>query len=482
MFRASSRASGVAVLVVCLGASAFAGPEQDANLRDQMEQMRAEMRAEMRAMEERHRAEMDALRAELSRSPRSDGGALSAEIDRLMDRVDGLEENLAARPRQEGAFRLLDISLNGLIAAGGSSEDDETIAQLNAGGHDPNRRGFTVQNVELIMKGAVDPYFTAQTNIVFFTDRDGESQYELEEAYAQSSSLPWGLQAKIGQFYNEFGRHNPQHPHQWEFVDMPFGWTRMLGPDGMRGAGAQLSWLLPTETPIEVLGAVQNANGETMTSFIGSGGEDDGGDGHGHGGEYTFGEQREREVHSLEDLVWTGRATAAFDLSDEWTTLLGSSVAYGPNSAGSSADTWLGGVDLTARWKPLANRRGFPFVDVRFEFLGRDYEYDGFTDDAGDAFRSSSLTDDTWYLQTVWGFTTDWTIAGRYEDFDGDAPEPTVGLEDRTRWSVAVTHYFSEFSKVRLQVNRDDSDLLGDATSVWLQFEFNLGSHGAHEF
>jgi hypothetical protein len=265
-------------------------------------------------------------------------------------------------------------------------------------------------------------------------------------------------------------------------VDQPFGHTRFFGPDGMRGAGAQMSWLLPTEIPIEILGAVQNANGETMSSFVGSPEEEGDGHGHGHGGEFTFGEKREREVRSLDDMVWSGRGTVSMDLDDEWTTLLGTSAAYGPNSAGRKADTWLTGIDMTARWKALENRRGFPFVDVRFEYIARDYEYDAFTDEAGDAFRSSELKDDSWYLQSTWGFTPDWTVGARYEDFSGDSPEEILGLEDRTRWSFAITHYFSEFSKVRLQLNRDDSDVVGNATTMWLQFEFNLGSHGAHKF
>ena len=222
----------------------------------------------------------------------------------------------------------------------------------------------------------MDPYFNAQVNVVYFTDRDGESQFELEEAFAESTSIPYGLKLKAGQYYTDFGRHNPQHPHTWQFVDMPFGWTRMLGPDGMRGAGAQMSWLLPVETPITLTGGVQNANGETMSSFVNPGEEE--GDDHGHGHadvESTFGEQRGREVRSLDDLVWTGRGTASFDLDDEWTTLFGGSAAYGPNSAGSSANTTLLGFDATARWTSVEAQRGFPFVEATFEYLDRDYEY-----------------------------------------------------------------------------------------------------------
>ena len=443
------------------------------------------LRAEMRAMEARHRREMAALREELARSGGGADGALADEIDRLLDRMDGLEGRLEARPESTGrGLRLVDISLSGVAAGGWSDRNDETLGALQGGGHDPNRRGFTLQNVELILKGAVDPYLNAQANLITFIDRDGETVVELEEAFATTTSLPWGLQAKAGQFYAPIGRHNPQHPHQWEFVDQPFGLTRFLGPDGMRGQGAQLSWLLPTDFPLELTAALQNANGETMTSFLGANGaHGDEEDGHGHGGgESTFGEPRERVVRSLDDLVWSGRATTSFDLSDEWTSLFGASTAFGPNQSGNSAETTLRGADVSLRWKPLENRRGFPFVDLRVEWLERDYEFDGFTDDAGDVFGADALHDRTWYGQAVWGFAPGWTVGTRYEEFAGDAPEEITGLEDRDRWSFTITHYLSEFAKIRLQVNRDDSDTLGRGTAVWLQVEFNLGSHGAHVF
>jgi hypothetical protein len=461
-----------ALLLACLATTAAADPGQDDGTAEEVKRLRAEMRA----MDQRHRAEMAELRRELSaRGPGESD--LASEIDRLVDRVEHLDEEIHVTSRRQRGFHLLETSLNALIAVGGSSASDDEIEALNAGGHDPNRRGFTLQNVELTLRGSVDRYFDAEVNVVYFTDRDGESQFELEQAYADARSLPHGLRLRAGQYYTAFGVHNQQHPHSWRFVDMPFGWTRMFGPDGMRGVGAQLGWRLPTETALELIAGVQNANGETMSSFVNP--EDEG---HGHGDvSSTFGDQRPREVRSLDDLVWTGRATASFEPSDTWHLGLGASAAFGPNSAGGSADTSLFGADLAARWTPHDARDGFPFVEARFEYVARDYDFDAFVDEAGDAFGSGSLDDDTWYLQTVWGFVRDWTVAGRYERFDGDAPEEILGLEDRGRWSVAFTYSFSTSSKVRLQVNRDDSDVIDDATTVWLQFEFNLGAHGEHD-
>ena len=92
----------------------------------------------------------------------------------------------------------MNISFDGLFAAGGSTAQD--LGKLETGGHDPNQRGFTVQNLEVVFEGAVDPYFRGQSNIIFQIDKDGESFLEVEEAYLTSMSLPLNLQAKAGTF------------------------------------------------------------------------------------------------------------------------------------------------------------------------------------------------------------------------------------------------------------------------------------------
>jgi hypothetical protein len=52
------------------------------------------------------------------------------------------------------------------------------------------------------------------------------------------------------------------------------------------------------------------------------------------------------------------------------------------------------------------------------------------------------------------------------------------------RWRVSpnLTWFPTEYSKIRLQYNYDDRDFIGVDHSVWLQFEFVLGAHGAHKF
>ena len=59
--------------------------------------------------------------------------------------------------------------------------------------------------------------------------------------------------------------------------------------------------------------------------------------------------------------------------------------------------------------------------------------------------------------------------------------------QSRWRLSAELTWYPSEFSKIRLQYNHDFLDQMRfldarEVDSLFLQFEFALGAHGAHKF
>ena len=131
----------------------------------------------------------------------------------------------------------MNIGFDALADFGWSSESD--VGSLQLGDHDPAVRGFTIPNAELTLDGAVDPYFKGFANIVYKLEPDGETGVELEEVYFLTTSLPWNLQVKGGQFFAEFGRQNQQHPHSWAFVDQPLVLNRMFGPDGLAEPGSE---------------------------------------------------------------------------------------------------------------------------------------------------------------------------------------------------------------------------------------------------
>ncbi len=356
----------------------------------------------------------------------------------------------------------INISLDALVAAGGSSEPDVTSLQL--GSHDPSRRGFTLQNLELVIDGAVDPYFRAQGNIIFVETPEGETEIEVEEIYATTTHLPHDLQVKAGHFFTEFGRLNPQHPHFWDFVDQPLVHARMFGPDNLRASGVRVSWLAPLPFYSELYLAILNAGGETLRSF---------------GfveGETLFGRDlRALEVRSLQDLLYVPRWSVSFDLTGNQTLLGGVSAALGPNATGPEGNTAIWGVDLFWKWKSPRAVQGFPFLKAQLETMRRRYR----ADQPREVFEDHGT-----YVQLVWGFQRGWTVGARYGRVGGDegtaADDPF--FEDRWRASLAVSWFPTEYSKLRLQYNRDERTSLRAANSLWLQLEFILGAHAAHKF
>ena len=367
-----------------------------------------------------------------------------------------------------GGKNFLNLSLDGLFAAGGSTATD--IEKLQTGGHDPAQRGFTVQNIETVFEGAVDPYFRGQANVVLQITPEGETVVELEEAYATTTSLPKGLQVKAGQFFTEFGRLNPTHPHTWDFVDQPLVMGRFFGPDGLRSAGARVSWLMPTDFYSEVLLTLQNSQGETLTSFRSV------------PGETLFGREiQATRVSSASDLLIVPRYTTSFDLSDTQTMVIGASAALGPNGTGESERTRIYGIDGFWKWKPSNAFKGFPFFKVQGELMRRSASV------AGDAtLGSSAATFGDWggYLQLNWGYKAGHVVGLRYDRVGGDTGSPDdPSLSRRWRVSPVLTWFPTEFSKLRLQYNFDHGDALArDEHSLWLQLEFLLGAHAAHKF
>ena len=220
---------------------------------------------------------------------------------------------------------------------------------------------------------------------------------------------------------------------------------------------------MPTPFYSELYLTIQNAFGETLTSFGWAEGEQV------FGATMTAG-----SVDDLSDMLYVPRYAFSVDLTDNQTILAGVSSAFGPNGTGPNGETSLYGADVFWKWKSPRANQGFPFVKVQAEAIWRDYEVDGLT---------TSFEDRGAYAQVVWGFHRGWVAGARYDRMDGDeGPTPDPFVEDRRRSSVNVSWFMTEFSKLRLQYNHDERTAFADADSVWLQFELTLGAHAAHKF
>src|SRR5213595_2994840 len=374
-----------------------------------------------------------------------------------------------------GGKNYMNISFDGMFALAGSTARD--LSHIEVGDHDPQQRGFNARNIELAFAGAVDPYFEGFANIVFKLDNDNETEVEVEEAFMQTTSLPYNLQLKAGQFFAAFGRLNPTHPHTWDFVDTPLVNGFFLGPDGLRGVGAQTSWTLPLPCYSQLIFASQNGRGSTGFSFRNPG--DDG----------MFFDRitTDREARGLQDFVWIPRFENSFNLGDTQTVLAGVSGAFGSNETGANSRTQIYGADLLYKWKSSTAEGGFPFVKWQTEFIYRRFEAGH---GANDSFPVAETFHD-WglYSQVLWGFKKGWVVGirGDYVHMQNSVFTDDLDRQSRSRISANLTWYPTEFSKLRLQYNHDfleENFFLSDreVDSLFLQFEFILGAHGAHKF
>ena len=336
----------------------------------------------------------------------------------------------------------LDLAIILDVALAWFSEDPH-----QTGGHDPTQTGFNFQQLELSVSASVDPYFRFDANIVF-----GLFGVEVEEAYATTLALPWGLQARAGQFLTTFGRINTQHPHSWHFVDQPLANGKFFGGEGSRGLGVEASWLLPTPWFVELVGSATGAAGaSTARSFYGA--EDLG-------------------VEDPSDLLYTTAIKQFFPFNDDWSLLWGMSGQFGPNPTGLNNRTDIYGVDLYLRYRPVeSTTRAALSLTVEAMLRRRQVPGDVLQDAGG-------------YASCVWSISPRWEVGARYEYVSGEVddeldPDWESG---RHRYTTQVSFYPSHFSRLRLQGAYDD---LGWGEGVWagmLALEILTGAHGAHDF
>lgn len=412
---------------------------------------------------------------------------------------------LFTRSMGRANLQLLDLSFDALAAVGGSTAGNAELEVLQGGGHDPRQRGFTLQQAEIGLKGAVDPFVTGEAYLVYFLDAQGASQFELEEAFLTTTALPFGLeehglQIEAGQFFTEFGRLNPTHPHTWDWMDQPFVLTRLFGGDGARAPGARLGWLLPVPWFAELHLGVQNAAGETMVSF--------------RANDEVFAERaiggrpfNDAGMRSAADLLYLVRLANGFDLSDATSAQIGASFLYGPNATGGGGATHILGGDFTLKWVPLDADHGWPFVRFQGEVLYRGYRADSFLG-CGQLvvgctvayLPATTLHDWGFYAQLLVGFLRGWSagIRGEYGRGHGNDTlfDDTLGIfrpvsvdgdpfrSPRTRISPLLMFQPSEFARLRLQYNYDLVTFLSqrEVHSVWLGVEFLFGTHPAHRW
>ena len=484
-------------LVLLAAAGLVTAPAALAQSRQQEIDLLKQQLEELRQRDEKTQQQLQELQRRLEGLQSQPPAQEKAPAEKLDEAVQELPKAPTQPPTSAPALasqrlggvtlRLIDISLDVLAAAGGSTVGNTELQNLEGGDHDPRWNGFTLQNVELSFAGAIDPYFTGETHLVFFVDpANGDTTVELEEAFLTTTRLPFGLQVKAGFFFTEFGLMNPTHPHAWHWQDQPIINTRVFGPDGMRQAGLRVGWFVPVPWASELYIGAQNANGEIMASFLAN--------------DAFFGERPiggrpfvARSVKSPADLVYLVRLVNFWNLRADVGAQLGGSAVFGPNASGPDGRTTIYGGDLKVRWRPVNHFRGWPFLLWESEIIRRDYKADSFAgiDSVGNPLTLPAQTLHDWgvYTQLLYGFSYGWAAGMRFEyasgsgaSVGGRAADPF--RDDRYRISPLLVWHLSEFSRLRLQYNYDWADHLPqrDAHTVWLGLEFLYGAHPAHKY
>jgi hypothetical protein len=334
----------------------------------------------------------------------------------------------------------------------------------------PGSRGFNLGESELGISANIDPTFYGAANISITPDNTAA----VEEAFVQTTALGNGFTVKFGRFFSGIGYLNEQHAHTWDFVDNPLVYRAFLGTQ-LNQDGIQMRWLAPTPLFLEFgaeigrgqnfPGSERNANGAGMgAAFVHVGG--DWGESSSWRAGLSYVEARPRD-----------RASDTIDLADNTVT----------NTFTGTSRLWA--ADFVWKWAPNGNptRQN---LKVQSEVFAR-RERGSLTYDASgvSAIDIYSSRQSGAYVQAVYQFLPRWRTGLRYDrldsgsvDFASNAAFLDASKTRPTRIAWMADFNPSEFSRIRLQLARDNARAGQSDNQVFVQYQMSLGAHGAHNF
>lgn len=153
--------------------------------------------------------------------------------------------------------------------------------------------------------------------------------------------------------------------------------------------------------------------------------------------------------------------------------------AYVTNKFSGTSKLWL--ADFVWKYAPNGNATNTSFK-LQGEYLHR-------TEDGTLNTDAYSASQSGWYLQGVYKFMPGWRTGLRYDRLDAgnvDYGLNTSGLAnanyDPQRFTWMLDYSPSEFSRIRLQLSRDESRQGVADNQIYLQYQMSLGAHGAHKY
>jgi hypothetical protein len=344
-------------------------------------------------------------------------------------------------------------------------------------------QGFGLGESELDLASNFDNLFTG-FGALSFHENHGQDSVEVELAYLQTLAMPDGFQVTAGKFFSAFGYQNARHAHVWDFVDQPLAYETMLN-NQYSDPGVQLTWLAPTDTYL--LFGAEAFSGDSFPA---------GGAAHSGNGTNDLFVKLSQDVG--DSSTWFAglsyMSTRAFNRPSLGTgdpEFSDQSELDGPLFTGTSN---IVGADFVWKWAPHGNFYEKNFV-FQTEFLHRTER--GTVSDVGcpaggvcngvaGAYSGSA---NGWYVQGTYQWMPQWRFGLRYDRLSSDNSVAGVYQPAQLqgngftphRESAMVDFSNSEFSRIRLQYNRDQSGLI-PANEVMLQYIVAMGAHPAHTF
>lgn len=334
----------------------------------------------------------------------------------------------------------------------------------------PGEQGLALGESELVITANADDKFYGRFT-ASFGELDGETEVAVEEAFLETLGLGLGLSVKAGRFFSNIGYMNSQHGHQWDFADAPLIYRGLFG-NQLVDDGVQLTWLAPIDIYLSFGAEAFRATAFPLSAASGN-----------SPGAYTLYAKTGGDIGVSNS--WQAGASYLDANTDSRQASYGTAGESESPAFGGDSKTW--GVDFVWKWAPNGNRRQRN-AQFQYEYYRRDDDgqLTGLNQTASYNGKQSG-----WYAQTIYQFIPRWRLGLRYDALDssasGSSPEliAASGLDSHgykpKRYSLMADWSNSEFSRLRLQYNRDESSpLSGDQWMV--QYILSLGAHGAHEY
>ncbi len=429
-------------------------------LRDALAKMRAQYEGEIARLEER----INSLEARQTVAPQDTASLGPSTVSAAQSTAPA--EILGGRPTRGNAFNpSIGVVFNGRFSAFKQDPESFSLPGFPLGGETgPGAEGLALDETEFGFSANADDLFFASVTAALDAGEQGV-EVDLEEAYIQTLSLPYGATLKAGRFFPALGYLNENHDHTDDFVDRPLPYQAFLA-DQYNDEGVQLSVILPTELYIQTGGGVFRG------ADFPAGGSPNGGVGAYSaflrlGGDIGFSNNWRAGVSYL-------HSDAEGRVSGEEGAPIEELLSFDGNS-----DLLI--ADFKYQWSPEGNVRQ-RYVTLQGEYFRR-YD-DGLFNDI-----PVSAVDDGFYLQGVYKFAPKYRTGYRFAllDPDGGLPAALAGtaldaMGRKTRsHSVMFDWSNSEYSALRTQFTHEKRGLLTD-NRFYIQYILSIGAHGAHNF